>query len=355
MGNEFVKKVLSLVKKEYGEGIGVSGEKFLSVPRKVLPISPAINIGLGGGIPEGSWVIFAGKAKCGKTTSALHAAAKWQRPEYGSRHVYYFNVEGRIKEMNLKGVRGLDLSEDMFTMIQSTEEKILTAKDFLNILEAAVMNHPKCTCIVDSFSALTPEKEQTEGVGTSTRGGVGALMGQLCRQLGQILPLKRSVILGITQLYSNTSGYGSPIAEKGGLSIQYQGDVKLRCKSTEDWLSSGKKIGQKVIWTAEYTATGAPPGSEIESWLRYGIGIDDIFEASQLAADLGLIEQSGAWYLFKYLKDYPTLVGNWNEEVEKKCKAHGKDNVYSLLAKNPTWLDALQVELAKLTGATNAV
>jgi RecA/RadA recombinase len=255
----------------------------------------------------------------------------------------------------LRGVRGLDLSEDMFTMIQSTEEKILHAKDFLNILEAAVMNHPKCTCIVDSFSALVPEMEQTDGVGTSTRGGVGVLMGQHCRQLGQILPLKRSVIMGITQLYSNTSGWGSPIAEKGGLSIQYQGDVKLRCKSTEDWMSSGKKVGQKVTWIAEYTATGAPPGSEIESHLRYGIGVDDVSEGIQLATDLGLIEQSGKWQYFTYLKNYPTLVGNWNEEVEKKCKADGKDNAYLLLMKNPEWLEALQIELNKLTGATDAV
>ena len=107
---KFDDPVTKEVIKKYGHvvraGIDVFEE---SSNLKVISVSPALDVALGGGIREGSWVIFTGEPKTGKTTTALHFAANCQKEENGSRPVIFINAEGRLKSMNLGGVKGLDI------------------------------------------------------------------------------------------------------------------------------------------------------------------------------------------------------------------------------------------------------
>lgn len=350
---DFTEQVLKLIKKDFGEGIAISGTEFLSKPPRVIPFSPAANVSLGGGIPEGSWVTLYGKEKLGKTTSALHFAAKCQKPKYGAKHIYYLNIEGRIKEMNLKGIAGLNTSPECFTLITSTEDKILSAQDFLNIGEKILLTHKECVLIVDSYSVLCHEKELTDGVGTSTRGGTAALLAQFCRQMAGVVPVKRSIVVGISQLMANTSGYGSPIQEKGGNAIRFQVDVKMRCKSAEEWEENGKRVGQKVTWLTECTALGAPPGQEFVSYLRYGHGLDEVAETLQLGVDFGLITKSGAHYYCDFMQTHLPALGvmEWNEDVRKnRCRGHGEAALYQLIKANPEWIELLEKDIATMLG-----
>ena len=61
-----VEKVMELIEKDYGENIMVSAKSILDAEPEIIPVSPAADLGLGGGIPAGSWVTLAGKYKCGK-------------------------------------------------------------------------------------------------------------------------------------------------------------------------------------------------------------------------------------------------------------------------------------------------
>jgi RecA/RadA recombinase len=85
---------------KYGD-ILVSGTNVLSSRKdyKVLSISPMLDIALGGGIKEGSWLMLSGDPKCGKTTTAMQVAANAQKD---GRHVIYLDAEGRLKEMNFE-------------------------------------------------------------------------------------------------------------------------------------------------------------------------------------------------------------------------------------------------------------
>lgn len=352
MAEDFTSQVLKLIEKQYGEGVAVSGDEFLRKPPRVIPFSPAANITLGGGIPEGSWVTLYGKEKLGKTTSALHFAAKCQRPEYGSKHIYYLNIEGRIKEMNLKGITGLKRDPANFTLITSTEDKILSAQDFLNIGEKILLTHKECVLIIDSYSVLCHEKEITDGVGTSTRGGTAALLAQFCRQMAGVVPVKRSIVVGISQIMANTSGYGAAIQEKGGNAIRFQVDVKMRCKSAEEWEEDGKRIGQKVTWIMECSALGTAPGQEFVSHLRYGHGLDEVSEIIQMGIDFGLITGSG-WYYCDFMQTHLPALGvtEWTDEVRKtRCRAQGQGGLYKLIKANPEWIKYLEKDIATMLG-----
>lgn len=286
------------------------------------------------------------------TTTALDFAATCQQPKYGNKHIYYMNIEGRLKEMNLNGIQGLDTTPERFTVIGSDEDKILSAQDYLNIGEKILLTHPECVLIIDSFSMLCHEKEITDGVGTSTRGGGAALLAQFCRQMSNVVPVKRSIVIGIAQLMANTSGYGAAIQEKGGNAVQYQVDVKMRCKTTEPWEHEGKRIGQKLTWTVECSALGAPPGQEYESYIRYGHGIDKVKECIVLGTDFGLIANAGAWYYCDFMQTHLPALGvtEWNEEVRKKCRAQGENNLYELIKSNPSWLGYLQKDISTMLG-----
>ena len=151
--------------KKFGDGVVLSADQIIESKKAIIPWSPCIDIILGGGIPEGSWITLTGEPKCGKTTSSLHFAAKCQQDEYGGRDVYYLNIEGRLKPRDLKGIKGLN--PDKIHVVGSffdegaKKGRILSAEEYLSIGENIIKDNPGCLLIIDSVSQLVTEKELT--------------------------------------------------------------------------------------------------------------------------------------------------------------------------------------------------
>ena len=281
------------------------------------------------------------------TSTALSFAAQCQKPEYGNRHVYYLNIEGRLKEMNLKGTAGLNL--DKFTIFRSTPERILTAKDYLTLAMKAINTDPGCLVIIDSVSALCDEKEMDEGVGYENRGAGNKIFAGFCRQASNVVPVRNCFVWAILHLTQSQGMYGG-FVEKGSRTLQYQADVQMRVKFDRAWkVGSGgneKQIGQQVHWLIESCALG-PPQMEVDSYIRYGIGIDHVYEAINLGAQLGLIGKAGAWMSLDYMERHLDLMGvdKWNDDAIKRVKTQGGEKLYKLLQDNPSWIAALESEI----------
>src|SRR3990167_1950870 len=184
--------------KEYGENVFTTANCILEENNRVIPWSPAVDASLSGGIPEGSWVSINGPPKCGKSSSVLSFAANAQKPEYGNKSVYYFSVEGRLKEMNLKGTEGLNLDPQKFIIIQSTRQKILSTQENLTIAEKILKTHPECVVIFDSVSALADEKELIVGIGTETRGHNNKAISQFINNVSNVVRVNKCIVIGIT-------------------------------------------------------------------------------------------------------------------------------------------------------------
>lgn len=286
--------------KKYGQGVFVSGKSIIEKPKMVIPICPALNIGLHGGIPEGSISIFSGKPKVGKTTTANHFAAKCQKPEYGNRVIFYGDIEARIKDMNLTCIEGLDTSPEKFIVIKSEEGRILNAEDHLNIAVDLITNNPGCVYIMDSASSLCAESEMIGEMKAATRNSGPKLLAQFCRKIAATVAINRCIVVIIQHLIANTSGYGSPFMEDGGNKIQYQSDIKLRAVGEADWRTvqgdPTTSIGQKVTWEVLWCGLGSP-GRKVESYIRYGYGIDEMFELANMAKDFELVTVGGAGWI----------------------------------------------------------
>ena len=73
-------EVSNLLISKYGDVIKSGTEVMKSLGDfKVMSVSPALDMALGGGIREGRCVAMTGAPKTGKTTTALHLAPKCQR------------------------------------------------------------------------------------------------------------------------------------------------------------------------------------------------------------------------------------------------------------------------------------
>jgi len=290
------------VKKNFGSEVIQSAAALIDRESIVIPLSPSLDMILSGGVPEGSFVVLTGQPKCGKTTTSLDFAATAQKEIYQGnlkkpRHVYYLNIEGRLKKRDLEGINGLDL--DRFDIIGSQEGKILNAEEYLQIGERIINEEPGCILIIDSYSALCTEAEITSEMNKMQRADGAKLLAKFCRKVANVIPVNKNIVIGITHLMGNPTGYGAEFKEKSGQAIAYQTDIKLRAKSFKPWTlgADNTQIGQEVEWQVICSALG-PPGGVTTSYIRYGSGIDKVTEIMMLAIDIGIINKGGAWYSF---------------------------------------------------------
>ena len=330
------------VKKDFGDNIMLSGKSLIDKKIMTIPVSPALDIILSGGIPEGSFVILTGQPKCGKTTTSLDFCATAQRPEYngskGPRKVFYLNIEGRLKKRDLEGIPGLNL--DRFDIIGSQTGKILHAEEYLQIGERIINEEPESILIIDSYSALRTEAEITTDMSKMQRADGAKLLAKFCRKVANVIPVNRNIVIGITHLMGNPGMGHSEWKEKSGQAIAYQTDVKLRAKFHQAWKVGSKddetQIGQEIEWNAQCSALGSPGGT-IKSYIRYGQGIDKAMELTSLGTDMGMISKAGAWYTMSFLKD-------------SKEKFQGVEKVRQFLVDNPEAYNELYSQIKNVMG-----
>jgi recombination protein RecA len=318
--------------KKYGNVIRSGADVFDEMQgMKIIPVSPAIDLALGGGIREGSWVIFTGLPKTGKSTAALQFAATCQTEEYGNRPIIYLNSEGRLSPLNLGGIKGLDSSK--LVVIESTDEP-LSAEQYLSIAETYIRDKPECVLIIDSVSSLIPERELLDEVSGQFRAGLPKILSNFTKRLGNVVPKQRAIVIMITHFIANTTGYGKSRISDSGNKIRYQVDTHMEIKSIKPWEVDGEQVGQMITWKVLCSAAGGFPGGEAESWLRYGIGLDKTQELLHKGLEFGLINRSGAWYNFE-------VEGLGDTEV----KFQGQDKIYSFLLENKDVSAALESKI----------
>lgn len=259
------------------------------------------------------------------TTMCLHAASIAQRPEnnskFGPRHVFFHNIEMRLKERDLRGIHGLDL-DNQFTSIESKPKNIITAEKHVEIALQWFHEVPGCIVIFDSFSSLLTQGRLDNEIGKRFRDDAPSLLSDFLRRAAPVIVTNNCILMGVTHMISNQSPMSkSPWVESSGRKLQYACDVKLKATHFTPWKSGSgddaEQIGQDVHWKCDWSALG-PPGTECQSKLRYGYGIDKEAELIDICSELAIIKKGGAWYTFP-----------------NEMKFQGLENARNYLVENP--------------------
>ena len=293
----FVDRVCSEVEKEYGENLISSAEEITKCQKIIIPSCPTIDILTSGGFEEGSWVGITGAEKLGKTTLALTIAANAQKL---GKTVYFGAVECRLEKKSLEGIKGLDINPDKFRYIGQREGQVLTSKDHLSAYLTILKNHPGCVLIIDNISSLLSQSVQDKGVGTQDRGAGNKPISQFLDLAAPIVAANKSLVIGITRLISNTSGWGMSLLEKTSNAWKYQRDYVLWAKKRKIIFAgqSKKPVGQSVTWTCLNSKLG-PPGMVGRAFLRFGVGFDKLNDLIAYGVAAKIIQKGGAWYEFE--------------------------------------------------------
>jgi recombination protein RecA len=299
------------LKQLFGDNSVVTFDKVIDHIPRTFSVSPVWDKALGGGIQEGKIWVISGPAQAGKTTTALHFGGKCQKQ---GRKLIYLGAESRIEQRNVLAVDGIDASQ--VELVQHSEDRILTAENFLFAAETYIKNEKECVIIIDSISILCEDAEMTGDLGKQKMAGASKLIAQFVRRVSPIIPVQKHILIVISQQYQNPNPQAKKYIAKIGSALQYALSYYTQFTHTEPWIAGASdedktkkkddkapkiEIGQYAYFNVERSCT-APPSTKIKTSQRFGVGIDEITELCQIAIPITVIKKSGSWYTSRYVE-----------------------------------------------------
>lgn len=327
MANEDKKRALdaaiSKLEKDFGKGTVMKlGDAGANISVETVPTgSLSLDIALGlGGVPKGRVIEVYGPESSGKTTVTLHMIAEVQKR---GGIAGFIDAEHALDPVYAKNI-GVDIDELYISQPDSGDQA-------LEIAETMVRSGAMDIIVIDSVAALVPRQEIDGDMGDSHVGLQARLMSQALRKLTPVISKSNCIVVFINQLREKVGiMFGNPETTTGGRALKFYASVRMDVRKIETLKQNGEMVGNRTRIKIVKNKI-APPFKEAEFDIMYGKGISKEGDILDLAANVDIVNKSGAWYAYNgdkigqgrenakiYLSQHPEVM----DEIEAKVRAH---------------------------------
>ena len=209
----------------------------------------------------------------------------------------------------------------------------------LEIAEMMVRSGAVDIVVVDSVAALVPKAEIDGEMGDAHVGLQARLMSQALRKLTASVSKTKCIVVFINQLRDKIGSvmFANPETTPGGRALKFYASVRLDVRRIASLKANGMIVGNRTRVKVVKNKV-APPFKEGSFDIVFGKGISKTGEVLDLALELGIIKQSGAWFSY----------GGGNV-------AQGRDNTIAWLEANPEILRDVEAHVRAAFGLTAEV
>jgi recombination protein RecA len=274
-----------------------------------------------GGLPRGRVVEIYGPESSGKTTLTLQVIAEVQKT---GGTAAFIDAENALDPTYAKKL-GVNIDELLISQPDTGEQA-------LEIADMLVRSGAVDVIVVDSVAALTPKAEIEGEMGEPQMGLQARLMSQALRKLTSNIKRTNTLVIFINQIRMKIGVmFGNPETTTGGNALKFYASVRMDIRRIGAIKKGDEVIGSETRVKVVKNKV-APPFRNAEFDILYGEGISREGELLELGVNHGVVEKSGAWYIYngdrlgqgkdncrEFLRENPAMAREIEQKIREKA------------------------------------
>lgn len=296
--------------------------------------SPRMNYCTFGGIPVGKLIEFYGEEHGGKTTSALDVVANFQQMD--ERSVVYVDAENTL---DVDWARKIGVDVESLVLLQPESQ---SAEEIFQFIEEAVDSGEVGLWVLDSIGVLVSaaEMDDKKTYEDKTYGGVSAPLTRFSKKIEMLMHKHNCTGIGINQEREDMNSTWGGMKTPGGKAWKHGCAARFKFRRGKFLDERGNELtrgaenpaGNIVMMEMTKNKT-CPPTRRVGQYrINYLEGIDYAKDLVDVASELGVVDQKGAWI---------TLIDTDSGEVLKE-KIQGQAKLFAMLEEDVELLSKVE-------------